>query len=236
MKEAAVKVGKGILEELPVIRKIVEGYDEDTQQKINEQLHSKQIQTISGIIEAINNLNQNQGREVIVNQTFHSDKTYNYRHRDQNSFFMTTDYFEAENYGVEIVNKENKEIYSVFLISLLFNNDERDTTIHTLELKSYNEEASCQTIPDMLKIGSNDWERFNQDEFTLNMPKNSSQRLFFRFISQKYYGAVEVPIKFRLLHTSGSFEELRLSKFILESNVSWMKGSDSSRSTGAAMF
>jgi hypothetical protein len=61
---------------------------------------------------------------------------------------------------------------------------------------------------------------------TCRIEKNSSKRLFFRFISRDFLEEPEVSIKLTLNHTFGDFEVSGMSKFIeAVDKIKWAKGS-----------
>ncbi|MEA2074841.1 MAG: DUF4062 domain-containing protein [Euryarchaeota archaeon] len=160
--------------------------------------------------------------EVIIKKALHGPKPY-YRNSKSSCY---GEYFGADKLKVEIRGDDNSKSFIAFLVNLIFHNDDRDTTIHNITLTAFTGDKKTTTIPDMIKLDDGMWEKFDIDELTCRINKNTSERLFFRFISRDFLVEPEVLIKLTLNHTSGDFEVVSSSKFTEEmDNEKWAKGS-----------
>ena len=213
-------IEKGVLKEFPFVRKVLEEYDSEKIQELDTQFHEGNIQTIESLIEAINKLNPNRGRQVVVKKVLHCPEPY-YRNFDNYS-----EYFDAGKLKVEIKSEGDSKLFTAFFINLIFHNDDRDTTIHNISLTAFTEDKKTTTIPDMIKSDDSNWEKFDIDEFICRINKNTSKRLSFRCISRDFLVEPEVLIKLILSHTSGDIEVVSSSKFIKAiDDVKWAEGS-----------
>ena len=136
--------------------------------------------------------------------------------------------FDADKLNVEIRGDDNSKSFIVFLVSSIFyNKTDYDTTIDDITLTAFTkDEKTITTILDRIKLDDDGWKDFDSDVFTCRIDKNSSKRLFFRFISRDFLEEPEVSIKLTLNHTFGDFEVSGMSKFIEAiDNIKWAKGS-----------
>ena len=214
-------IGKGILKEFPFARGILEEYNSEKIQKLDKQFHEDKIQTIESLIEAINNLNPNKGRKVTIKEILHVPKPYS---SDARIHFK--EYFDADKLKVETKEEDDSNLFIAFLVSLTFHNDDRDTTIHHVALTAFTEDKKTTTIPDMIKLDDGKWEKFDIDELARKINKNTSKKIFFRFISRDFLVDSEILVKLTLDHTSGDFEVVSSSKFIENiDDIKWAKKS-----------
>ena len=200
----------------------MEEYDSGKKQELYKQFHEGNIQTIESLIAAINKLNPNRGWHVVVKKVLHGPKPY-YRNSKSSCY---GEHFDADKLKVEIRGDDNSKSFIAFLVNLIFHNDDRATTIHNISLTAFTGDKKTTTIPDMIKLDDGKWEKFDIDELTCRINKNTSKRLFFRFISRDFLLESEVLIKLTLNHTSGDLEVVSSSKFTEEmDNEEWVKGS-----------
>lgn len=133
--------------------------------------------------------------------------------------------FDADELNVEIRGDDNSKSFIVFLVSSIFyNKTDYDTTIHDISLTAFTKDKKTTTILYRIKL-DDEWKDFDSDVFTCRIEKNSSKRLFFRFISRDFLVEPEVSIKLTLNHTFGDFEVSGMSKFIEAIDEKWAKGS-----------
>lgn len=225
-------VGKGILKEFPFARGILEEYDSEKIQKLDKHFHEDKIQTIESLIEAINNLNPNKGRKVTIKEILHVPKQYSYDAKKSDARNHYKEYFDADKLKVEIKEEDDSNLFIAFLVRLTFHNDDRDTTIHHVTLTAFTEDKKTTTIPDMIKLDDGKWEKFDIDELARKINKNTSKKIFFRFISRDFLVDSEILVKLTLDHTSGDFEVVSSSKFIENiDDIKWAK-----RSSGGSGF
>ena len=134
--------------------------------------------------------------------------------------------FDADELNVEIRGDDNSKSFIAFLVSSIFyNKTDYDTTIDNITLTAFTKDKKTTTILDRIKL-DDEWKDFDTDVFTCRIEKNSSKKLFFRFISRDFLVEPEVSIKITLNHTFGDFEVSGMSKFIEAiDNIKWAKGS-----------
>lgn len=212
-------LAKGIIKEFPVVRGMLEEYDSETIQKLNKQYQEGTIKNRESLIEAINNLNRNRGRELIVKRIVHVPKHYYLKE----GIGIYREHFDADKLKVETKVDGNSKTFLSFLVSLKLHNDERDTTIHNVSLTAYTEKNKTTTIPDMIKLDDDKWEKFDIDELMCRISKNTSNRIYFRFISKCFFEETEVLTKLTLEHTSGKFDIHTISKLIAVEAIDDMK-------------
>ena len=132
------KIGKGILTEFPFVKGILEEYDSEKIQELNKQFHEDKIQKLKSLIEAINKLNPNKGREVTIERILHSPKTYYCNVKESDGcVFHYEEYFDADKLKVETKGEDNSKSYIAFLANLIFHNDDRNTTIYYISLTAF---------------------------------------------------------------------------------------------------
>lgn len=134
--------------------------------------------------------------------------------------------FDADELNVEIRGDDNSKSFIAFLVSSIFyNKTDYDTTIDDISLTAFTKDKETTTILYRIKL-DDDWEDFDTEVFTCRIEKNSSKRLFLRFISRDFLEEAEVSIKLTLNHTFGDFEVSGMSKFIeAVDDLKWAKGS-----------
>lgn len=134
--------------------------------------------------------------------------------------------FDADELNVEIKGEDNSKSFIAFLISSIFyNKADYDTTIDDISLTAFTKDKETTTILDRIKL-DDEWNDFDTDVFMCRIEKNSSKRLFFRFISRDFLVEPKVSIKLTLNHTFGDFEVSGMSKFIEAiDDIKWAKGS-----------
>jgi hypothetical protein len=162
--------------------------------------------------------------EVTILKSLHVPKLYCSNSKSS----RYDEYFDADKLKVEIRDDDNSKLFISFLVSLIFHNGEQDTTIHNISLTASTGDKKTTTIPDMIKLDDGKWEKFDIDEFTCKIDKNSTKRLFFRFISRDFLIEPEVSIELTLNHTSGDFKVGSSSEFIEAEaigDIKWAKGS-----------
>lgn len=167
--------------------------------------------------------NTKKGRmEVTILKSLHVPKRY-----CSNSKSLRYDeYFDADKLKVEIRGDDNSKSFIAFLVSIIIHNGEQDTTIYNISLTASTGDKKTTTIPDMIKLDDGNWEKFDIDEFTCKIDKNSTKRLFFRFISRDFLMEPEVPIELTLSHMSREFKVGSSSEFIEAiDDIKWAKGS-----------
>lgn len=169
---------------------------------------------------------QNKGRgnmEVIIKKVLHVPAIYH-----QSGGAET---FDANELNVEIRDNGNSKLFIAFLASFIFHNrTEHDTTIDDVALTAFAESEETTTIPNRIKLDDGTWEDYNRDTFTCRIDKNSSKRVFFRFISKDFLEQPEVSIKLTLNNTFGYFELDDMSKFTdTIDEIKWAKGSSGVR-------
>jgi hypothetical protein len=173
--------------------------------------------------------NKGELKEVVINEIVHGPKRYYYCDGD----FYYKEYFDADKLKVETKGEDNSKSFISFLVNLLFHNDDHDTTIYHIALTAFTEDEKTTTIPDMIKLDDGKWEKFDSDEFTCRIDKNTSKRIFFRFISKDFLVYPEILVKLELNHSSGDFEVSSSSKFIEKvDDINWTKGSSAGTSDG----
>ena len=135
--------------------------------------------------------------------------------------------FDADELNVEIRGDDNSKSFIAFLVSSIFyNRADYDTTIDDISLTAFTEDKETTTILDRIKLDDGEWKDFDTDVFTCRIEKNSSKRLFFRFISRDFLEEPEVSIKLTLNHTFNDSGVGDMSKFIEAiDNIKWAKGS-----------
>ena len=135
--------------------------------------------------------------------------------------------FDADELNVKTRGDDNSKSFIAFLVSSIFyNKRDYDTTIDDISLTAFTKDKETTTILDRIKLDDGGWKDFDTDVFTCRIEKNSSKRLFFRFISRDFLEEPEVYIKLTLNHTFGDFEVSGMSKFIEAiDNIKWAKGS-----------
>ena len=161
-------------------------------------------------------------REVIIKSARHVPELY--YSSSKNSCYGED--FDADELNVEIRGDDKSKSFIAFLISSIFyNKTDYDTTIDDISLTAFTKDKETTTILDRIKL-DDEWKDFDTDVFTCRIEKNSSKRLFFRFISRDFLEEPEVSIKLTLNHTFGDFEVSGMSKFIEAiDNIKWAKGS-----------
>ncbi len=217
-------IAKGVLKEFPLAKGILEEYDSEKIEELDKLYQEEKIKTLESLIEAINNLNPNTGREVIIKEIIHIPKPYYHNFR----YSCYGEDFDADKLKVEIRGDDSSKSFIAFLVNIIFHNDERDTTIHNISLTAYTEKKNTTTIPDMIKLDGK-WEKFDINEFACRIDKNTSKRLCFRFISRDFLDEPEVLIKLTLNHTSGFIEVNKVSKFMKADtidDIKWAIGSN----------
>jgi hypothetical protein len=134
--------------------------------------------------------------------------------------------FDADELSVEVKGDDNSKSFIAFLVSSIFyNKTDYDTTIDDITLTALTKDKETTTILYRIKL-DDEWKDFDSDVFTCRIEKNSSKRLFFRFISRDFLEEPEVSIKLTLNHTFGDFEVSGMSKFIeAVDKIKWAKGS-----------
>ncbi|MCG7849149.1 MAG: hypothetical protein MIO93_08235, partial [ANME-2 cluster archaeon] len=167
--------------------------------------------------------NTKKGRmEVTILKSLHVPKRY----CSNSKSFRYDEYFDADKLKVEIRGDDNSKSFISFLVSIIFHNGELDKTIHNVSLTASTGDKKTTTIPDMIKLDDGNWEKFDIDEFTCKIDKNSTKRLFFRFISRDFLMEPEVSIELTLSHMSGEFKVGSSSEFIEAiDDIKWAKGS-----------
>lgn len=85
----------------------------------------------------------------------------------------------------------------------------------------------------MIKLDDGKWEKFDIDEFTCRVDKNTSKRIFIRFVSRDLLVYPEILVELTLNHSSGDFKVSSSSKFIEKiDDINWAKGSSGGSSFG----
>lgn len=187
------------------------------------EIKKQKAENIYNVAGNIINLNPNTGKKVIIEEIIHVPMLYYRESRDS----CYREEFEADELNVETIDHDNSKWFMAFLVKLKFHNDERDTTIHQISLIA-TEKKNITTIPDMIKKDSGKWENFDIDEFICRIDKNTTNRLYFRFISRVFFDEPEVLIKLALNHTSGIIEFKEISKFMKAEaidDIKWAEGS-----------
>ena len=172
---------------------------------------------------------QNKGvgdMEVVIKEVTHVPALY----RQSSNISGWAEKFDANELNVEIRDYGNSKSFIAFLVSFIFHNrTEHDTTIDDVALTAFTENEETTTIPNRIKL-DDDWNDFDSDTFTYRIDKNSSKRVFFRFISKDFLVQPEVSIKLTLNHTFGDFELDDMSKFTKTTDeIKWAKGSSGGR-------
>lgn len=166
--------------------------------------------------------NMGEWKEVIINEILHGPKMY----RSYDGRFYSKEYFDADELKVETKGEDNSKSFIAFLVNLLFHNDDRDTTIHHIALTAFTEDKKTTTIPDMIKLDDGKWEKLDIDEFTCRIDKNTSKRIFLRFISRDFLVDPEISVELTLNHTSGDYKVGSSSTFNEKiDGINWAKGS-----------
>jgi len=135
--------------------------------------------------------------------------------------------FDADELNVKTRGDNNSKSFIAFLVSAIFyNRADYDTTIDNISLTAFTDDKETTTILHRIKLDDGEWKDFDTDVFTCRIEKNSSKRLFLRFISRDFLVEPEVSIKLTLNHTFGDFEVSGMSKFNEAiDNMKWAKGS-----------
>ncbi|MHA1482660.1 MAG: DUF4062 domain-containing protein [Candidatus Heimdallarchaeaceae archaeon] len=167
--------------------------------------------------------NTRKGRkEVTILKSLHVPKLYCSNSKSSSYH----EYFDADKLKVEIRGEDNLKSFISFLVSIIFHNGEQDTTIYNISLTAFTGDKKTTTIPDMIKLDDGKWEKFDIDEFTCKIDKNSTKRIFFRFISRDFLMKPEVSIELSLSHMSGDYKVVSSSEFIEAiDDIKWAKGS-----------
>jgi hypothetical protein len=162
------------------------------------------------------------GRTAIIKRALHVPEPY--YSSSQSSCYGEC--FDADELSVEIRGDDNSKSFIAFLVSLIFyNTADYDTTIDDISLTAFTKDKETTTILYRIKL-DDDWEDFDSDVFTCRIEKNSSKRLFLRFISRDFLEEPEVSIKLTLNHTFGDSAVVGISKFIEAiDDIKWAKGS-----------
>ena len=166
--------------------------------------------------------------EVIIKKALHVPQLYSRSSKSE----CYGESFDANELNVEIKGDNNSKSFIAFFISsLIHNKTDYNTTIDNINLTVCVKDEKMITL-DRIKFENDKWKDYNCDEFTCIIEKQSSKRLFFRFISRDFLVKPEVSIKLTLNHTFGDFKVSGWSEFIEEiDDISWVKGS--SRGSGA---
>lgn len=166
--------------------------------------------------------------EVIIKKALHGPRLYYQRSNSS----VWGEIFNANELNIEIKGDDNSKSFIAFFISsIIHNKTDYNTTIDNINLTVCVEDKNMITL-DRIKFENDKWKDYNYDEFTCIIEKQSSKRLFFRFISRDFLVKPEVSIKLTLNHTFGDFKVSGWSEFIEEiDDISWVKGS--SRGSGA---
>lgn len=160
--------------------------------------------------------------EVTIQKSLHVPKLYCSNSKSSSYH----EYFDADKLKVEIRGDDISKSFISFLVSIIFHNGEHGTTIYNISLIASIEDKKTTTIPDMIKLDDGKWEKFDIDEFICRIDKNSTKRLFFRFISRDFLVKPEVSIELTLSHTYGDFKVDSSSEFIETiDDINWAKES-----------
>ena len=161
--------------------------------------------------------------EVIIKSALHVPELY-YSSSKSSCYGES---FDADELNVKTRGDDNSKSFIAFLVSAIFyNRADYDTTIDDISLTAFTEDKETTTIIDRIKLDDGGWKDFDTDVFTCRVEKNSSKRLFFRFISRDFLVEPEVSIKLTLNHTFDDFEVSGMSKFIeAVDDIKWAKGS-----------
>ena len=151
---------------------------------------------------------------MTIKEILHVPKPYSNDAKKSDARIHYKEYFDADKLKVETKEEDDSNLFTAFLVSLTFHNDDRDTTIHHVTLTAFTEDKKTTTIPDMMKLDGGKWEKFDIDELACKINKNTSKKIFFRFISRDFLVDSEILVKLTLDHTSGDFEVVSSSKFI----------------------
>ncbi len=162
-------------------------------------------------------------QEVIIKSARHVPELY--YSSSKNSCYGES--FDADELNVEIRGDNNSKSFIAFLVSSIFyNRADYDTTIDDVSLTAFTDDKETTTILYRIKLDDGEWKDFDTDVFTCKIEKNSSKRLFFRFISRDFLEEPEVSIKLTLNHTFDDSGVGDMSKFIEAiDNIKWAKGS-----------
>ena len=169
--------------------------------------------------------------EVIIKKAIHGPQLY---YCSSNSG-VYREIFDANELNIEIKGDDNSKSFIAFFISsLIHNKTDYNTTIDNINLTVCVKDKNMITL-DRIKFENDKWKDYDCDEFTCIIEKQSSKRLFFRFISRDFLVEPEVSIKLTLNHTFGDFKVSGWSEFIEEiDNIKWVKGS--SRGSGVLTY
>ena len=160
--------------------------------------------------------------EVIIKKALHVPQLYSRSSKSE----CYGESFDANKLNIEIKGDDNSKSFIAFFISLLIHNKtDYNTTIDNINLTVCVKDKNMITL-DRIKFENDKWKDYDCDEFTCIIEKQSSKRLFFRFISRDFLVEPEVSIKLTLNHTFGNFKVSGCSEFIEKiDDIEWTKGS-----------
>lgn len=174
--------------------------------------------------------------KIKLQEVVHGKNYYDYIEEGRNEVSLSSEYFDADKLGIQLVTEDIYRYYTAFYVLIEFNNKSIGTTISNVELELLNGETKDMFILDRIQINDEGWKNCNNTNFAENVQANSTLKLSFRFLSKKYYDNDKVLIKFKLNHTFGHYKKNYYSKLIKDrSQLKWIKGSDTSTKLGAVL-
>lgn len=222
------KILVGLSKEVPGLGKVISEYESEQLQEFEKMYQKGNLDTLQDLVLAVNNLNKDTGRKILVDEMKVTKFPIKKRTIERNG---STSYFSTgvkENECIEVVEDENSKYCTAFFVYFIFNNDERNTTIYDVELNTITDEGVYRTVLDQVKINQEDWKKCSSDDLTIQVDKNSTKKLFFRFLSEKYYNddVSAITSELKIKHTSGKHEIHFISDRVeYDSLPSWTSGS-----------
>jgi hypothetical protein len=224
---------KGIGAEIPFLRGAIEELDAQAQSELVSRIESRKITTLASIASEIHRLNPNLGRGLEVREAFVIRRRYQWKKRDSTGSDTYKEHFDKTKWSVETVKQGLGEWFDSVVAALVFHNDERDTTVTDISLKIGLDGGEVTTRLDRAKEGESAWKTIDTVDYSLNLARNASKKLFFRFVSPRIAGPDAIPYHLTLEHTSGVAQRIGVVRRLDPvPDDHWCLKSDGGRSIG----
>lgn len=230
--EAALK---GIGAEIPFVRGYIDSLESAEQSRLVEELETSKISSMKTLVGAVNRLNPNLGRGLEIREAWTIRRPYRYREKTPRSSLSYWEHFDKDEWGVNTAQLNEKEWFDAFAIYLVFNNDERATTITDVMIRFWLNGQEVNARLDRVREGADKWRTVDQLTHTIRVPNNASVKLFLRFVSPLLLQGAELPVHVVLTHTSGVAQRIHTAmKLDPIPPKHWIVHSDGGSSTGVA--